>query len=440
MNLLIKLFLIFTLVGIGAFFAISEIALASARKLKLHTLVEEGNKKAQKILDIQENSGNFFAAVQIGINAVSILGGSLGASIVGDFFQELEWLSPLKPFGNIFSFLIVTCLFIEFADLLPKRIAMVYPEKIALAIIHPMLFLIFFLKPFIKIINGFASIFFKLFGMKQVRNEDVTYDDIFAVVDAGAESGILQEKEQSLIENIFELDSRWVSSIMTTRDEISYLALDDTEEELREKIMDYPHSKFLITESDIDSILGYITSKDLLPSLMLSKKSIKELIKNYRKHLLILPNTLTLSETLDRFNEAKDDFAIILNEYGLVVGLVTMKDVVNTLMGDVVFQNSEDQQIIERDEHSWLIDGVTPIEDVKKVLDRIEKFPEEDSYESIAGFLMYMLKMIPKRGAKLEFMDYQFEIVDVDNFKIDQILVIDMLEEKKLEVENTESH
>ena len=276
--------------------------------------------------------------------------------------------------------------------------------------------------------------------MKQVRNEDVTYDDIFAVVDAGAESGILQEKEQSLIENIFELDSRWVSSIMTTRDEISYLALDDTEEELREKIMDYPHSKFLITESDIDSILGYITSKDLLPSLMLSKKSIKELIKNYRKHLLILPNTLTLSETLDRFNEAKDDFAIILNEYGLVVGLVTMKDVVNTLMGDVVFQNSEDQQIIERDEHSWLIDGVTPIEDVKKVLDRIEKFPEEDSYESIAGFLMYMLKMIPKRGAKLEFMDYQFEIVDVDNFKIDQILVIDMLEEKKLEVENTESH
>ncbi|SQC99046.1 Putative Mg2+ and Co2+ transporter CorB [Fusobacterium necrophorum subsp. necrophorum] len=143
---------------------------------------------------------------------------------------------------------------------------------------------------------------------------------------------------------------------------------------------------------------------------------------------------------MDRFNEAQDDFAIILNEYGLVVGLVTMKDVVNTLMGDIVFQSSEDQQIIERDEHSWLIDGVTPIEDVKKVLERIEKFPEEDSYESIAGFLMYMLKMIPKRGARLEFMNYQFEIVDVDNFKIDQILVIDTLEEEKeIEEETTES-
>lgn len=431
MSVFIKLLLIFLLVACGAFFAISEIALAGARKLKLHTLVEEGNRKAEKILKTQENSGDFFAVVQIGINAASILGGSLGASIIHDILTQIPWLSSVRHMGNVISFLFITFLFIQFADLIPKRIAMVYPEDIALKTINPMLILIFLLKPVIKIINIVANFILKIFHIDSARNEKITYDDIFAVVDAGAESGVLQEKEHSLIENIFELDSRWVSSIMTTRDEISYLALDDTEEELREKIMDYPHNKFLITSSDIDSILGYVTSKDLLPSIMLNQKPISELIKNYRKNLLILPNTLTLSETLDRFNEAQDDFAIILNEYGLVVGLVTMKDVVNTLMGDIVFQNSEDQQIIERDEHSWLIDGVTPIEDVKKVLERIEKFPEEDSYESIAGFLMYMLKMIPKRGAKLEFMNYQFEIVDVDNFKIDQILVIDTLEKKE---------
>ncbi|AYV93182.1 magnesium transporter [Fusobacterium necrophorum subsp. funduliforme] len=440
MSVFIKLLLIFLLVACGAFFAISEIALAGARKLKLHTLMEEGDRRAEKILKIQENSGDFFAVVQIGINAASILGGSLGASIIQDILTQIPWLAPLRHMGNIISFLFITFLFIQFADLIPKRIAMVYPERIALRTINLMLLLIFLLKPVIKIINVVANFIFRIFHIDSARNETVTYDDIFAVVDAGAESGVLQEKEHSLIENIFELDSRWVSSIMTTRDEISYLALDDTEEELREKIMDYPHNKFLITASDIDSILGYITSKDLLPSIMLNQKPISELIKNYRKNLLILPNTLTLSETLDRFNEAQDDFAIILNEYGLVVGLVTMKDVVNTLMGDIVFQSSEDQQIIERDEHSWLIDGVTPIEDVKKVLERIEKFPEEDSYESIAGFLMYMLKMIPKRGARLEFMNYQFEIVDVDNFKIDQILVIDTLEEEKeIEEETTES-
>lgn len=421
-----KLLLVLLLVACGAFFAISEIALTGARKLKLYTLVEEGNKKAAKILKVQENSGFFFAVVQIGTNVASILGGSLGAGVIHDILQEIPWLSSVRHMGSILSFFFITFLFIQFADLIPKRIAMVYPENIALKIITPMLIIIFLLKPLINIINIVADFIFHLFHIDSARNETITHDDIFAMVDAGAESGVLHEKEHSLIGNIFELDSRWVSSIMTTRDEISFLSLENSEEKLREKIMDYPHTKFLITSSDIDSILGYVTSKDLLPSIMLNEKPISKLIENYRTNLLILPNTLTLSETLDRFNEAKDDFAIILNEYGLVVGLVTMKDVINTLMGDVVFQHSEDQQIITRDENSWLIDGVTPIEDVKKVLNRIEKFPEEDTYESLAGFLMYMLKMIPKKGQKLDFMDYQFEIVDVDNFKINQILVIDL--------------
>lgn len=430
MSILLKIIIIFLLVVISAFFSVSEIALASARKLKLQGLIEEGNERAQKILKIQENSGDFFAIVQIGINIVSILGGSLGSSIVKDIIIKFELSHYNENVLSIISFLLITFLFIQFADLIPKRVAMVYPESIALKTVNLMSILIFVFKPVIKIINFIADFVLGIFRIDFTRNETVTYDDIVAVVDAGAVSGILQEKEHSLIENIFELDSRWVSSIMTTRDEISYLALDDSEETLREKIMDYPHNKFLITSSDIDSILGYVTSKDLLPSIMLNEKPISELIKNYRKNLLILPNTLTLSETLDRFNEAKDDFAIILNEYGLVVGLVTMKDVVNTLMGDIVFQNSEDQQIISRDENSWLIDGVTSVEDVKKVLDRIERFPEEDTYESLAGFLIYMLKTIPKRGAKLDFMGYRFEIVDVDNYKIDQILVIDLQQER----------
>ncbi|MCI5724249.1 hemolysin family protein [Fusobacterium sp.] len=430
MSILLKIIIIFLLVVISAFFSVSEIALASARKLKLQGLIEEGNERAQKILKIQENSGDFFAIVQIGINIVSILGGSLGSSIVKDIIIKFKLSHYNENVLSVISFLLITFLFVQFADLIPKRVAMVYPENIALKTVNLMSILIFVFKPVIKIINFIADFILGIFRIDSARNETVTYDDIVAVVDAGAVSGILQEKEHSLIENIFELDSRWVSSIMTTRDEISYLTLDDSEETLREKIMDYPHNKFLITSSDIDSILGYVTSKDLLPSIMLNEKPISELIKNYRKNLLILPNTLTLSETLDRFNEAKDDFAIILNEYGLVVGLVTMKDVVNTLMGDIVFQNSEDQQIISRDENSWLIDGVTSVEDVKKVLDRIERFPEEDTYESLAGFLIYMLKTIPKRGAKLDFMGYRFEIVDVDNYKIDQILVIDLQQER----------
>ena len=169
--------------------------------------------------------------------------------------------------------------------------------------------------------------------------------------------------------------------------------------------------------------MGYVSSKDILPKILTGEinglKNIKDI---YNKNLLVIPNTLTLSEALDRFNEAREDFAIILNEYGLVVGMVTLNDVVNTLMGDIVYQNI-DEQIIERGEGSWLIDGATPIEDVKKVLDDIEKFPEEDTYETIAGFMMYMLKSIPKKAAVVDFENYTFEVVDVDKFKIDQLLV-----------------
>lgn len=140
--------------------------------------------------------------------------------------------------------------------------------------------------------------------------------------------------------------------------------------------------------------------------------------------MLVIPNTLTVSDALDQFNEKKDDFAVILNEYSHVTGIITLHDVIGTVVDRVVYAREEDVQIIQRDENSWLIDGVTPIEDIKKTLETIEKFPEEDSYETIAGFMMYMLKAIPNKGAKVEFEDFIFEVVDVDNFKIDQLLVI----------------
>ncbi|WP_297405929.1 hemolysin family protein, partial [uncultured Cetobacterium sp.] len=226
-----------------------------------------------------------------------------------------------------------------------------------------------------------------------------------------------------LIENVFELEQRWVSSAMTTRDEIIYFTLEETEDSIKAKIAEYPHSKFLVCESDIDSIYGYVDSKDILPRILKGELSGLQDIKEITiRNILIIPNTLTLSDMLDRFNEAREDFAVILNEYAHVVGIITLNDVISTLMGDVVYP-MQDEYIIKRGEGSWLIDGVTAVEDVKKALE-IEYFPEEDSYETIAGFMMYMLKSIPKKGALIEYENYSFEVVDVDNFKIDQLLVM----------------
>ena len=430
-----KLMFILFLILISAFFSMAEISLAGARKIKLQLLVDEGNENAKKVINLQSNPGNFFTTVQIGLNIVAILAGIIGDGI----------LSPIinKYIGNptiafLISFIFVTGCFIEFADLIPKRLAMVYPEKIALTLVNPMTLTIKILTPIVFIFSGVANLVFKVFNTPNSRDELITHDDIFALVDAGAEAGVVHTKEHHLIENVFELEQRWVSSAMTTRDEIVYFTLEETEESVKQKIAEYPHSKFLVCESDIDSIYGYVGSKDILPRILKGESSGLQNIKEItNRNILIIPNTLTLSEMLDRFNEAREDFAVILNEYAHVVGVITLNDVVSTLMGDVVYPMQE-EYIIKRGDGSWLIDGVTATEDVKKVLE-IEAFPEEDSYETIAGFMMYMLKSIPKKGAHIEFDGYSFEVVDVDNFKIDQLLVIK--EEKKLEddLENNEN-
>lgn len=428
-DIFFRVVMIIILIGMSIFLSMSEISLASARKMKLQVMKEKGDINAAKVLEVQETSGNFFAVVQIGTNAIAIMGGIVGENIAGPFIQSfiLKWLPAFSSnadiIGKIVSFILITGLFIEFADLIPRRLAMADPEKTAVSIINPMLFFIWLFKPFIIIFESIASFICRIFKIKQVRNDSITYDDIFAIVDAGAEAGVVQKKEHSLIENVFELDTRWVSSIMTNRSDIIYFTLKETEESIKEKISNYPHSKFLVCQDEIDSVIGYVDSKNILPRILKGELSglhdIKEITKT---NLLILPNTLTISEALDKFNEARDDFAVILNEYGNVVGLVTFYDVVNTLMGDVVYQDQDEQQIIARGEGSWLVDGVTSIDDVKKVLE-IEVLPEEATYETIAGFMMYMLKSIPKKAAKVEYDNYTFEVVDVDNFKIDQLLV-----------------
>lgn len=383
---------------------------------------------ALKILKLQETPGDYFTVIQIGLNAVAILGGIVGEGILSPYITNLLkdytniGVATIETISFLFSFIFVTSFFIEFADLIPKRLAMAYPEKISLKLVNIMIVLMKIFKPVIWIFNGIANTVFKIFKLPITKKEVITSEEIIAVFNEGAEAGVVLEREHYLIENVFELEHRWVSSAMTARDNIIYFLLTETEEEIKEKIAENPHSKFLVCEREIDSIYGYVDAKDILPRILKGEKSglqnIREITK---KSLLIIPNTLTLSEVLDRFNESREDFAIILNEYAHVVGLITLSDVISTLMGDIVYP-SQEEYIIKRGENSWLIDGLTPIEDVKKALN-IERFPEEDSYETVAGFMMYMLKSIPKKAATLVFEGYTFEVVDVDNFKVDQLLV-----------------
>ncbi|SQI43468.1 Putative Mg2+ and Co2+ transporter CorB [Leminorella richardii] len=417
------------LIAVSAFFSVSEIALAASRKIKLKMMADEGNINAQRVLQLQETPGVFFTVVQIGVNAVAILGGIVGDSVftpyLAEFFSKFVQPEVAKQIGFIISFSFVTSMFILFADLAPKRIGMTSPEAVAVRIINPMRLCIILFRPLVWLFNGLATLIFRLFKLPLVRNDNITSDDVYAVFEAGALAGALRKQEHELIENVFELESRNVPSAMTPREQVIFFQLDEQEEDIKEKISSYPHSKFLVCSDSIDHVVGYVDSKDLLIRVLKNENlTLKGGVQIHTP--LIIPDTLTLSETLESFRSAGEDFAVILNEYALVVGIITLKDVMTTLMGDLVGAGQE-EQIVARDENSWLIDGVTPIDDVIRVLS-IDEFPRAENYETIGGFMMYMLRKIPKRTDSVKFAGYKFEVVDIDSYKIDQLLVTRIVE------------
>lgn len=433
MSLFQNLLIICILVLISSFFSISEIALAGARRIKLKLLAESGDNRANKILHLQENSAEFFATSQIGLNAVAILGGIVGESALRPYFIDL--ISPfyqgkmLDNIGFIMSFLLVTLLFILFADLIPKRIGMINPERVALAVIEPVLLSIKVFKPLAWIINGLANLIFRIFKINMVREENITFDDVSAVVDAGAQAGVLLKQEHHFIENVFELEERNVPSSMTTREDVVYFTLGESEQSIRQKIANYPYSKFLVCKDSIDEVIGYVDTKDILVKLLSNQSQIL-LNETTIRNVLIIPDTLTLSELLDRFRSSKEKFAVVMNEYALIVGVITLSDIMMTVMGDWVAPIEDEQQIIQRDEFSWLIEGTTPIENVKHALG-IEDFPDWDNYETLAGFMMYKLRKIPRPADFVEYQGYKFEVVDIDHHKIDQLLVTRNLKDEE---------
>lgn len=417
--------MIFTLIFASAFLSVSEISFAAARKLKLKLLAESGESRALKVLALQEQPSHFFAASQIGLNAIAILAGIVGESAFRPYFMQLisyVYHGPLLDnIGFMLSFIFVTSLFVLLSDLMPKRLAMIAPEKIAIAVIDPVNVFIAFCKPLSYLMNMVANLLFRIFKINTIRDDNLTFDDVSAMVEAGAQAGVLQQQEHHFIENVFELESRNVPSSMMTRENVVFFSIKENEESIRQKIADYPYSRFLVCDRDIDQVIGYVDTKDLLVKI-LNHQSVLQLNESIIRNVLTIPDTLTLSELLDRFRATKEKFAVVINEYALVVGIITLSDVMSTVMGDWVAPIEEEQQVIKRDDNSWLIDGSTPTEDMKRAL-HLDALPEEENYETAAGFIMFMLRKIPKRTDFVEHSGYKFEVVDIDHFKIDQLLV-----------------
>jgi CBS domain containing-hemolysin-like protein len=425
MGLLENTLIILLLIVISAFCSTSEIALAAARKLKLAQLAASGDPRAATVLALQSQPGHFFTTIQIGLNAVAILAGVLGEGAYSPLFTNalLPYVgnaASAATLGSVLSFALVTAAFVLLADLLPKRVAIVAPEAIALRIARPMALCIRLLSPLVWAFNGTANLIMSRFGLPETRPEDFTPADIVAMTQAGMNAGVVAEQEQQLIENVFELESRTAPSLMTARDSIIWLDSLGDEAAIRAKLRAHPHAKFPVCAGSIDAVIGYVDSKDIL-NRFLNGDALSLKGEGLLRNALVLPDTLTLGEILKQFKSAREDFALIINEYALIVGLITLNDVTATLVGETL-DSSDEAQIIRRDDNSWLVDGLTPVGDLENLLD-IPPFPDDDQFETIAGFLMYVLRKVPRPTESVDHGGFRFEVLDVDHHRIDQLLV-----------------
>jgi len=422
--------LIAVLIAVSAFFSVAELALAASRRMKLRQLADEGDARADKVLAVQEQPGHYFTIVQIGINTVAILGGIVGEGALTPHFEAMlsVVLSPghAHTAGFAMSFVVITSLFIVLADLVPKRLSMNEPERMALVVIGPMLWLVAVFKPLAWAFSALTVTLIRLLGRPAERDNSITHLDILALAEAGNLAGVVADAEQQMIENVFELDTRRVESAMTTREHIVFFSLDDDDVLIRNRIAEDPHSTYLVCAGEIDQVVGYVDATDLFQRVLrdepIELKANSVANDGLIKKVLIVPDRLTLSEVLLQFRQAHEDFAVIVNEYSLVVGVITLNDVMSTVMGDLVSSHDEEQQIVRREDGSFLADGITPIPDVQRALE-LDSLPHPGQYDTLAGFLMVMLRRIPKRTDQVVWEGWRFEVVDVDSHRVDQVMI-----------------
>ena len=424
MSLTQSLVITLVLIALNAFFSAAEIALAASRRLRLRQLVAAGDKRAEKVIQVQAQPGDYFTVVQIAQNAVAILGGIVGESAFSPALTSwlATWLEPIwaTRVAFVLSFTLVTSLFLVLADLMPRRAGMAEPERVAMRVVGPMVFLTRLFRPVVWFYATLTNWLLKLTGVPTARDDSVTSDDILALTEAGTQAGVLDLPEQRVIENLFELDTRSVGSVMTPRDRIAWFSHDEPEETLKARIAAEPFSTYPVCDEEIDRVLGYVDAKELFQRV-LNREPLSLQDPTLLHKALVVPDRLSLAEVLGQFRQAHEDFAIIVNEYSLVVGVITLNDVMSTVMGELV-TNDDEELIVRRDENSWLIDGTTPIAEVARAIG-VYDWPHEDEYETLAGFLMVMLRRVPKRTDVVQWRGFSFEVLDVDSFRIDQVMV-----------------
>jgi putative hemolysin len=417
------IFILCLLILLNGVFSMSEISLVSARKARLEHLAEKGDKKAILALALSNHPELFLSAVQIGITLISIITGVYSGERFGKDLQPyVEQVPFLKPYAETvsttFIVILVTYLSIVFGELIPKRIGLLRSEKIAMMVAGPMKAFARLTHPFVWLLNKTSNIFFSIFNIKRSKDDAVTEEEIKTLITEGTEAGTIDEAEQEIIERVFHLGDRNITSLMTHRSDIVWFNLDDNEDKIKEKILQEPHSAYPICDGEIDNIKGVVSIKDLYIS------PDNTLFKEIMQPALFIPENNTPYQVLEKFKESKIHSAFIVDEYGSILGLLTLNDILEAIVGDIPQQDVPDYEIVEREDGSFIVDGQIPFYDFLTRFEKTEWMNEgEHDFDTLAGFVLHELERIPKTGDKLSWKGFALEIIDMDGHRIDKVLV-----------------
>jgi putative hemolysin len=419
MDIVILLVLIF----INALFVVSEIALVSARKARLEHQAEKGDLKARRALELSNNPEIFLSAVQTGITLISILTGVYSGERFGQYLQpSIEKIDILAPYAETIAttivVVLVTFLSIIFGELIPKRIGLLRAEKIAKMVAGPVNLFARIFYPIVWLLSRVSNFFFSLFNIKRSKDDAVTEEEIKTLITEGTEAGTIDEAEQEIIERVFHLGDRNITSLMTHRSDIIWFNLDDTEDKIKEKILSEPHSIYPICDGEIDNIKGVVSIKDLY----VSPDHVQ--FKNLMEPAVFIPENNSPYQVLEKFRLSRIHSCFIVDEYGTVLGLITMNDILEAIVGDMSQPDIPEYEIRKREDGTFLVDGQIPFYNFLTHFEKTAWMNEgEHDFDTLAGFILHHLERIPQPGDKMEWRGFRIEVIDMDGHRIDKVLV-----------------
>ena len=421
------LFLLLLLILLNGLLAMSEIAVVSARKARLQKLAEDGSPGARSALELSHEPSDFLSTVQVGITTVGIMSGAIGESALADpLTLWLSGFSLLEPYARGLALTLVviglTYFSVVVGELVPKRLGLLAPETIAALVASPMNLLARVAKPLVWLLASSSTLILQLIGARKRGDPPVTNDEINVLMGQGAEAGIFHESEQAIVSNVLRLDEQRIGAIMTHRSDIYAIDLSDSDAVIRARIAESPYTRVLVCRDGLERIAGILRTSDLL------KMALAGAPLDIEKHLrapLYVPEGVTTTHLLESFRRDRQQCALIVDEYGELQGMVTLTDVLTSIVGDLPSAENPDEELVVRADGSWLVDGSIAIERLKAAAGIEEDLPgeEEKAYNTLGGLVMYVLGRIPQVTDIIDTAGFRFEIVDMDKNRVDKVLV-----------------